>query len=434
MNSSLQVNPGTTTPVECLIYDIVGGVPQHFSTQAYTVIIVDIIILAVTCPFTVLLNLLTMIAVKTKTQLQSMSNVALACLATTDLMVGVLAQPLFISVAISALQCQATNEVCRLQNVTKYSMNVFSFSSLVHLALMSVERYMAIKKSYTYEQTVTEYRVLIVSAIAWMFSLAVLILHFIDHELFLGTQNLLGLALMVSIAVCSAVVYCEARRHEKEIAAQQVSVEARERFLKERRALRLTITIVVMVFLNYLPIISFRTIRRALKDKVSMDIIHALYFSAVSLGLVNSFVNPLIYSVRLRQFRVAFIEILLKKTHAEAEEFEMRLFGSQNAVLNFVPNQGGEGEQNVNQVIANNDIEINQGGGREEENVNQVNANTNEGGEREGENVNQVNASIDIETNKGGEREEENVNQVNANIDIETNQEGERERKKMSTK
>lgn len=99
--------------------------------------------------------------------------------------------------------------------------------------------------------------------------------------------------------------------------------------------------------------------------------------------------------MRLRQFRVAFIELLLKKNHSESEEFEKKMFGSLNAVANVVANQGGE---------------------REEQNVNQVNVNVNiktvQGGEREQQNVNQVNTNVNIKTAQGGEREEQNVNQV----------------------
>ena len=223
------------------------------------------------------------------------------------------------------------------------------------------------------------------------------------------------------------IVYCEARRHERQIAAQQVSLEARGRFLKEKRALRLTITIIVILFLSYLPVISFRIFKNVLKDiRVSIDTIYAFYTSAGTFTMVNSFINPLIYSVRLRQFRVAFIEILLKKNRAEAEEFEMKLFRSRNAAANVV-NNGGEGEeQNVNQVNADIDINTNQGGEGEEQNVNQVNAdidiNTNQGGEGEEQNVSQMNADIDItDTNQGGELEERNVTQVNADIHISTN-------------
>ena len=430
MNSSLQIQPGTI-PSECSMYDFVAGVPQHFSTQAYTVLVINIIILVATCPFTIALNVLTMIAVKVKTRLQSMSNIALACLAATDAMVGVISQPFYICAVITALQSEATGEVCQVQNVAIYSMNFFVFSSLAHLVLMSADRYMAIKRSYTYDQTVTKARVLISSAIAWILSSVILVFYFIDRNLFLSIQNSFAAAFIVLITINTVVVYCEVRRHEKQIAAQQVSVEARETFLKEKRALKLSTTIIVILILNYLPIISFRIIKNVLKDRVSIDTIYALYFTAMSLGVVNSFVNPLIYSVRLRQFRVAFIELLLKKNRTEAEEFEKKIFGPPNAAPN-VPNQGGEREaQNVNQENANIDIETNQGGESQAQNVNQENANidieTNQGGESEAQNVSQANANLDTETNQGGESEAKNVNQANANIDIETNQGGVRE-------
>ena len=191
-----------TIPEGCGFYDFIGGVPQHLSTQVYSIYVLNIVILAVTCPFTVLLNTLTIIAVKIKARLQNMSNITLACLAATDAMLGVLVQPLYISVVFTALpQHLPTSDVCRLQNVTKYLMNFFGFSSLAHLVLMSVDRYMAIKQSYTYDHIVTKTRVLIASAAAWIFSTAILIFHFINHSLFLSIQNSLIVLFMIVIAV-----------------------------------------------------------------------------------------------------------------------------------------------------------------------------------------------------------------------------------------
>ena len=54
---------------------------------------------------------------------------------------------------------------------------------------------------------------------------------------------------------------------------------------------------------------------------------------ASSLAVLNYFVNPLIYYIRLRQFRVALIELLMRKNRNEAEEFERKIFGS-NVVAN----------------------------------------------------------------------------------------------------
>lgn len=201
MNSSRD-----TSPLKCGMYYFIGGVLEHFSTQTYSVVVCNIVIRAMACPFTIVLNVLVMTAVKTKVRLQSLSNVALAYLAATDAMVGILVQPLHISVMITTLQGHTTSDVCRLQNVPR----------------------------------------------------------FIDHNLFVSIQVSLGAAFIVLLIFCSVMVYRETR-HEMQIAAQQVSPGARKKFLKEKRALKLTTIIVVIVILSYLPIESSRIIKNALK-------------------------------------------------------------------------------------------------------------------------------------------------------------------------
>ena len=56
-----------------------------------------------------------------------------------------------------------------------------------------------------------------------------------------------------------------------------------------------------------------------------------VFLSSQVLSFLNSLLNPIIYVVRMRQFRVAFIELLLRTV--DAEETEMRLFGVPNAVV-----------------------------------------------------------------------------------------------------
>ena len=47
-----------------------------------------------------------------------------------------------------------------------------------------------------------------------------------------------------------------------------------------------------------------------------------------SLLMLNSLLNPLIYTARIRSFRVAFIQMLARKTLEQAEELEQKIFGS----------------------------------------------------------------------------------------------------------
>ena len=63
--------------------------PANISSDFRAVLIVRIVVNSLTCPLIILLNILVMVAVKTKLQLRTKSNIALACLSTTDLVVGV---------------------------------------------------------------------------------------------------------------------------------------------------------------------------------------------------------------------------------------------------------------------------------------------------------------------------------------------------------
>ena len=81
--------------------------------------------------------------------------------------------------------------------------------------------------------------------------------------------------------------------------------------------------------------------------------------------LLNSFFNPIIYSFRLREFRVAFIELICKTANiAEAELREMKIFGTPNAVVRIEAGQENEGQarQNVEQWNKKNNDSVDNSG------------------------------------------------------------------------
>ena len=56
--------------------------------------------------------------------------------------------------------------------------------------------------------------------------------------------------------------------------------------------------------------------------------------------VLNSLFNPLIYAVRIRNFRVAFIHLLSRKTIAQAEELERSIFGPKEVRAVAIAEQG----------------------------------------------------------------------------------------------
>ena len=182
-------------------------------------------------------------------------------------------------------------------------------------------------RPYIYIQTVTnKARVLIATALAWTLSVIIHIVSLIDEELFRTIISVVVVSLVAVIAVCNVIVYREVHRHEKQIAAQQVDVATRENFLSQKRAFKLTLTIIALLVISFLPVIMFRRFEEPLKRIVSFDTLSCIFMAVYSLPAFNSFVNPFIYCVRLRQFRVSFIELLMQKTHHEAVEFEGEIF------------------------------------------------------------------------------------------------------------
>ena len=144
--------------------------PTNISPDVYAAFVVKTVINAFTCPFTILLNVLVIIAVKTKRQLRTKCGIALACLATTDFIVGVVVQPLNITTFILVLQGSETpNALCNLIDAAVNVSVTCALASFYHLFVMSGERYLAIKHSFAYETgLVTEARIIIASGLSWV--------------------------------------------------------------------------------------------------------------------------------------------------------------------------------------------------------------------------------------------------------------------------
>ena len=351
MNSSL--SSSDFIPPGCEVYAVVGGRLHQPSilTQAFLIII--IIVNTLTFPLTAALNVLVMIAIKKKSRLREhKSNIVLALLASTDFVVGVIVQPVNVALLITVLTDDISGETCALQVFTKAVSRVVISASLFHTALISGERYLAMKHSFAHFTLLTETRLLVASVLAWLLSIIFHIGLVVYRSVFLLINNAtMGLCLAF-IIFCHVTVYREIRRHEKQIAAQQVTQEAREQFQKDKKAFKVTFIIIVVLMLCYFPMLIFRAVLERFRSKISLEVLYICFFLISLMAMLNSFFNPIIYSFRLRAFRVAFIGLICKTANiAEAEQREMKIFGTPNAVVRIEAGQETEGEarQNVEQ-------------------------------------------------------------------------------------
>ena len=219
------------------------------------------------------------VAVKTKRHLRSKSNTALACLATTDLLVGLFVQPLLIASASLLVKGEA-NMFCSAFKVSEWVTLKHCVASLHHLLLISAERYLAIKHSLQYDNLVTEIRIIIVSGLVWTTTI------FLPLEDMSTTrkQSVGKLKVLLTVPLFlpffamiyfNVAVYREVRRNQKRIAANQVSLEAKERL------------VLLAVFQCYIPTNICFAIFRSVTDSIGHVVVHL-----VSQGFFFFFVNP----------------------------------------------------------------------------------------------------------------------------------------------
>ena len=308
--------------------------PTTISKDVRAAFVVKTVMNAFTCPFTVLFNILVMIAVKTKRQLRTKSNIALACLATTDFTVGLVLQPLHIATFILVVQVGETpNRLCTLIDVAKTVGVACTLASLYHLFMMSGERYLAIKHAFAYESgLVTEARIMVASGLSWLGAVFILPIDYISEASRKVTLILtvsVNLFLLIPVILYfHVVVYKEVRRNKKQIIANQVSLEARTNLLRSKKSFYTTTIVLLTIMLCYIPASIWIVILPVLRNRISATVRHIVLSVTTTLLVLNSFFNPLIYAVRIRYFRVAFIQLLSSKTLPKAEELEKRLFQS----------------------------------------------------------------------------------------------------------
>ena len=349
MNSS-----SDTSPTGCEADLVFGKRLRHPSSLSVAFFIFLIIVNLLTFPVTAVLNALVMISVQTKSRLRAhKSNVLLAFLALTDFTVGILVQPAF-AAALIMLLLNEPRGYCVLKVLRHVTFVVNA--SLFHLVLLTGERYIAMKHPFSYLTFVTEGRVLFASAMAWFLSISHSVLLLLSQPVFFICVSISSILSFAVISFCHVTVLGETRRHERQLAAQQATSEAREEFERNKKAFKLTSIILVLLILfvlipGTLPVvlISYR--------EFTPEAVYLFFSFTMSLVFLDSLLNPIVYALRLRQYRVAIIELLFRTVNiVDAEEIEMRFFGVPNAVVrvNRVKDKQDQEEQNQQNMTVEN--------------------------------------------------------------------------------
>ena len=233
------------------------------------------------------------------------SMVLLCGLALSDLAVGAVVQPLFITNDFIRLYSQSE----RLKSLFMSVYNVFGFSlcgiSLCTVTAVSVDRLLAIQKPLHYPSIVTIPRVTRVVVAVWIFCVVLASAQFLHERIQLVSAGAVVCVCLFISAFSHAKIYKIVRHHQHFIQMQLQAVEANapntgnvNNMSGLKRSVLNALIVLLVLIVCYSPYI--------LVDVLSLVYPINLFLSsslASTVAFINSALNPFLYCWRIYEIR-----------------------------------------------------------------------------------------------------------------------------------
>ena len=142
------------------------------------------------------------------------SKLLLGCLATTDLCVGLITQPLHAAFLASPDDSKSCYYLSILFNILGV---IFGGVSLLTLIAISVDRLLALFSGLRYRQVVTLRLVWIVVALFWLICLEVAIILFFNFRITISITCIAMLFYTVTSFLCYTKIYLTIRHHQAQV-------------------------------------------------------------------------------------------------------------------------------------------------------------------------------------------------------------------------
>ena len=305
-------NTQTGTTSSCLLAPLLG---EHSNTKALLGITVLIGAEFIPTIFTIAANAIILWTITRTASLQTPSNSLLAALCFSDLCIGLVTHPIFITML---MYLQLSREPSSAQLIVlQWSGKVSSSISLLTVLFITLDRYVAICYPFLYERQATVKKHIITLALTWVFNTVIIILSSTAYTMYYGTVTFIAFG--VSIYCYVRIYLVIVQKDRAMFALGTIGDDEREaiRNNREERRKSYTIMILLAVFtISYLPTLAVAlTVYKKYKGtqfcnlppNMAVMFLWSLFFLTLS-----SMLNPIVYCIFIKQIRNAALRILWK--------------------------------------------------------------------------------------------------------------------------
>ncbi len=258
----------------------------------------------------IMLNILTIHAMRKTPSLPKPLKTLLLSLAVSDLGVGLLVQP-FYSVLLDNLS-QQNDTNCSTQTAFRIAISVFFFPSFFGVMALIADRFLSVHLHLRYQELVTHKRVVAVVISIWLFSPLLSFLVFTSWI----PRSIIRVFLACGVLLCAGTtailnlkIYLTIRRHTNQIQALQILEQngGAANFSRTRKSALGTFYVYIVFLICCLPQ-SFYFFFMLLYG--STNTLKAFSLYSHTLMFLNSSLNPVIYCWKMRDIRHAIVDVL----------------------------------------------------------------------------------------------------------------------------
>ena len=250
-------------------------------------------------------NTLILVALRKESSLHPPSKLLLRSLAMTDLLVGIIVEPLYV-VYLMSVKSQRWYICYNVYVALFIASHILCSVSLLVLTAISVDRLLALWFGLRYRQVVTLRRVYITVIVMW-------VLPIVATTSYIWNPQLLLLFLYIHLCFClSIIIFSYMKiffmlRHyqiqaEINVAQEQPRQAIPLNIARYRKAVYSALWVQVILFICYLPFGITQALTESVKVSSSLYLAKTFSFTLVFL---NSSLNPFLYCWKMKEVRQA---------------------------------------------------------------------------------------------------------------------------------
>ena len=241
-------------------------------------------------------------------RLKTCHNILLIFLSATDLFTGVIVFSIKVVRIFLLLRQTITCTIIYCWELSLYILTIISFC---HLALISLEKYLAIIHPYYYQRKITKQRLIKTSLIVWFLAILFPVSSFLSRSSFPMYYHwfwalIVYLFLIVYVAMIYIYVriFVEIKRVQRRVIFKNSSRNQDQSMSQSSKAAKTTAIIIGCFTLCYLPLMIRDIFRKPIEDiNISSQSHYLLWFITQLILQANSLVNPVVYYIRMVAFR-----------------------------------------------------------------------------------------------------------------------------------